>query len=161
MKLAEALQERADVKKKIAQLRSRIAANCRMQEGEKPAEQPLDLMAELDGALSRQEALVTAINLTNSKTLIDGVSVTALIAHKDRLSVQLSIYRSIAQDASCLAERARGSEIRILPAVDVRAIQQKADGLAKELRMIDNKLQQNNWFTELLDIDGAEFDQRK
>ena len=38
MKLAEALQERADLNRKIAQLRQRIAKNVLVQEGELPAE---------------------------------------------------------------------------------------------------------------------------
>lgn len=151
MKLAEALQERADLKEKIAQLSERIRNNCRVQEGEKTAEDPSVLMAELDGALERQEALAAAINMTNSKTIVDGKTITALIAHKDRLSKQLSVYHSIAQEASCLVQRARDSEIKILSAVDVRAIRQKADELAKELRLADNKLQQNNWLTELIE----------
>lgn len=149
MKLAEALQERADLKEKIAQLHSRIEDNCKVQEGEKTAEDPVALMEALDSSLLREEALVAAINLTNSQTMIDGQSVTALIAHKDRLAKQLSAYRSIAREASLTAGRARGSEIKILSAVDVRAIQQKADTLAKELRLADNKLQQHNWLTEL------------
>ena len=36
MKLAEALQERADLNKKIEQLRSRITSNSLMQEGALP-----------------------------------------------------------------------------------------------------------------------------
>lgn len=150
MKLAEALQERADLKEKISQLHSRIEANCVVQEGEKTAEDPAALMAELDSALSHEEEIVAAINLTNSRTMIDGQSVTELIAHKDRLAKQLSIYRSIARSGSLTAQRSRGSEIKILSAVDVHQMQQKADAMAKQLRIADNKLQQNNWLTEII-----------
>lgn len=38
MKLAEALQERADLNRKIDQLRARLSANATVQEGEKPGE---------------------------------------------------------------------------------------------------------------------------
>lgn len=151
MKLAEALQERADLKEKIGQLGERIRNNCRVQDGEKTAEDPVALMAEMDVALERQETLAAAINLTNSQTIVDGQTITALIAHKDRLSKQLSVYRSIAQEASTLVMRARDSEIKIRSAVDVRSVQQKADSLAKELRQVDNKLQQNNWLVEVLE----------
>ena len=48
MKLAEALQERADLNKKIEQLRSRITSNALMQEGVLPVEDPEQLLKELD-----------------------------------------------------------------------------------------------------------------
>ena len=47
MKLAEALQERADLNKKIEQLRSRITSNALMQEGVLPVEDPEQLLKEL------------------------------------------------------------------------------------------------------------------
>ena len=53
MKLAEALQERADLNRKIEQLRVRFAANALVQEGEQPAEDPEQLKVELDGAIDR------------------------------------------------------------------------------------------------------------
>ena len=40
MKLAEALQERADLNRNIEQLRSRLRNNVLVQEGEQPAEDP-------------------------------------------------------------------------------------------------------------------------
>ena len=44
MKLAEALQERADLNRRIEQLRYRLGNNALMQEGEKPAEDPAALL---------------------------------------------------------------------------------------------------------------------
>jgi ABC-type hemin transport system substrate-binding protein len=48
MKLAEALILRADTQKRIEQLKQRLNANARVQQGEKPAEDPKKLMTELD-----------------------------------------------------------------------------------------------------------------
>ena len=42
MKLAQALAERADIQKRLGQLRERLQLNARVQQGEKPAEQPAD-----------------------------------------------------------------------------------------------------------------------
>ena len=53
MKLAEALQERADLCKKIDQLRYRLESNATVQEGEQTAEDPQELLSELDTAISR------------------------------------------------------------------------------------------------------------
>ena len=41
------------------------------------------------------------------------------------------------------------NEIKILRAVDVKAIQKQTDALSRELRQLDNTIQQANWQTEL------------
>ena len=151
MKLAEALQERADLNRKIEQLRARLMSNCLVQEGEETVESPDELMASLDAAVSRLEYLVAAINRTNTIARVKDETLTALIARKDCLTVQLAAYRDLADAASQNTRRARGAEIRILPAVDVRAIQKKADGLARVLRETDNALQAANWTNDLIE----------
>ena len=78
-------------------------------------------------------------------------TLTALLARKDCLTVQLAAYRDLADAASQNTRRARGAEIRILPAVDVRAIQKKADGLDRALRETDNALQAANWTSDLIE----------
>ena len=40
-------------------------------------------------------------------------------------------------------------EIRVLSAVDVKALRKRADDLAKELRALDNRIQAANWTTEV------------
>ena len=151
MKLAEALKERADLTRKIAELRSRLVSNSLVQEGEKTAEDPQELLRELDGAAERLQYLMARINLTNCRTAIDGVSVTELIAKKDVLTLKLAAYREIIGEASQSANRARYSEIKILPSLDVRALQKAADGIAQELRLTDNALQAQNWLTDLIE----------
>jgi len=44
MKLAEALILRADCQKRIEQLRQRLLRNVKVQEGDKPAEEPMELI---------------------------------------------------------------------------------------------------------------------
>ncbi|EJS88800.1 hypothetical protein AAUPMB_08674, partial [Pasteurella multocida subsp. multocida str. Anand1_buffalo] len=46
MKLAEALMQRADAQRRLAQLNQRLQQNAKYQEGEKPAEHPADLLLE-------------------------------------------------------------------------------------------------------------------
>lgn len=48
MKLAEALQERADLNRKISSLRGRLENVVLVQEGEEPVENPRELLGELD-----------------------------------------------------------------------------------------------------------------
>ena len=150
MKLAEALQERADLNRKLDELRERLSNNVIVQEGEKPLEDPNELLEQFDAAVARLEELMARINATNAATFDDGESVTALIARKDALSQQVRTYRNVVNWASQTGHRARGTEIRVVSAVDVRALQKKTDALAQELRRIDNRIQELNWKTELL-----------
>ena len=45
----------------------------------------------------------------------------------------------------------RNSEIKILPTLSVRELQKKTDDMAKQLRLLDNLLQQTNWMTDLIE----------
>jgi hypothetical protein len=66
MTLGEALTNRADLQKRIAQLASRLQASGVVQEGDAPPEDPAQLLAELGELTSELERLITAINLTNA-----------------------------------------------------------------------------------------------
>ena len=151
MKLAEALQERADLNRNIEQLRQRIENNVLVQEGEKSQEDPAALIKELDAAITRLEKLMADINLTNCQTEVSGSTLTEMIARKDALSVKLSAYRDIAYEANQNTRRARNTEIKIKSQVKVSQIQKAADDIAAEIRKIDNKLQETNWTTELIE----------
>ncbi len=151
MKLAEALQERADLNRRIEQLRSRINLNVLVQEGEKPNEDPAALIAEMDAAIDRLEQLMAAINRTNSATVVEGRTLTQIIAEKDALKLRQSAYRDILYSASQNTHRARNTEIRILSAIPVAELQKKADDLSRDLRNLENLLQSSNWLTDLLE----------
>ena len=149
MKLAEALQERADLNRKIEQLRSRLSSNAVVQEGECPAEEPSELLKELDECTARLEELICRINLTNCGAVVEGKTLTAWIAEKDVLTLRLGIYRNFLTEASQTARRAARTEIKILSTVDVKELQKTVDRMSRELRLIDNRIQETNWKTEL------------
>ena len=151
MKLAEALQERADLNQKIARLRQRIGYNVLVQEGEKSMEDPKALMNELDSAISRLGKLMADINLTNCQTQVGEKTLTELIAQKDALSLKLNAYRDIAYEANQNTKRASRTEIKIKSQVKVAEIQKAADDMAAEIRKLDNMLQETNWTTELIE----------
>lgn len=151
MKLAEALIERADLKSKIEMLRARLENNCRTQEGVEPSENPKDLMIELDEKLERMEYLIVHINKTNAlTTLPSGETIAELITKKDLLDKKISILADMVSLGSSLVSRATRTEIKVLPTVDVKELQKKLDLLSKELRLLDTKLQECNWITELI-----------
>lgn len=70
MKLAEALNLRADLQKRIAQLKLRLLANAKVQEGDTPAEDPTLLLQELDSYTAQLEMLIRQINKANNSTVV-------------------------------------------------------------------------------------------
>ena len=69
MKLAEALNLRADTQTRVAQLKERLLSNVKVQEGDEPAEAPQALFSELDAALKSLQELILRINKTNLSTV--------------------------------------------------------------------------------------------
>lgn len=152
MKLAEALTYRADVQRKIAQLKERIMRNAKVQEGETPAEEPSDLIVEVEGKIAELETLVVRINRTNSKTPFDDNSTIAdALAKRDALAQKRDLYFDLAKAATVTQDRYKALEIKFRGAVSVRETQKKADSIAKEFRELDLKIQQMNWTIDLVD----------
>lgn len=151
MKLAEALQERADLNRRIEQLRYRLSNNVLVQEGEKPLEDPAALLEELESSFTRLEWLIARINLTNCAVKVEGRSLTELIARRDVLSLRAEAYRRLVEEASQNTHRATRTEIKILSAVDVPALQRQSDDASRELRLLDNTLQATNWTADLME----------
>lgn len=151
MKLAEALQERADLNRRIEQLRYRLSNNVLVQEGEKPLENPAALLEELESSFTRLEWLIARINLTNCAVKVEGRSLTELIARRDVLSLRAEAYRRLVEEASQNTHRATRTEIKILSAVNVPALQRQADDASRELRLLDNTLQATNWTADLME----------
>ena len=143
MKLAEALQERADLNKKISDLQGRLNQNSLVQEGEIPNEDPNVLMQELEAAIARLQQLIKDINLTNCATIVEGRSLTQIIAEKEGAIMRL-LHIVLADSASAINYRARGSEIKMMATVNVSELQKTADKISKEIRKLDNLLQSTN-----------------
>lgn len=124
--------------------------NARVQEGEKPTEDPMKLLEELDTMTVQLEELIGRINITNSATKIGDTTITGLIAHRDCLTKKVTILRNFLNSASQLYQRATRSEIVIKSTVSVEELQKTVDALSKELRETDTKIQAANWTTDLL-----------
>lgn len=151
MKLAEALQIRADLQNRIAQIGTRLQNNATTQEGSEPAENPAELLKELDALLAQHEELVTRINITNSRTTDEkGETLTRLIARRDMLQKKVQMLRDLVGAASQLTNRYHLSEIRVISTINVADTQKKVDDMSKKLRETDIALQQLNWTVELL-----------
>lgn len=159
MKLAEALALRADAQKRFEQLRSRIQASARFQEGEEPAEDASALLAEADSVLGELEDLIRRINRTNAGAeIVSGTTITDAIARRDVLRLRRILYAGAADSATGhaqthpgMAVRQMRSELRYLSALEVPALRRQSDDAAKELRELDNRIQQANWEVDLVD----------
>ena len=152
MKLAEALILRADSSRRVEQLRQRLLRSAKVQEGNQPAEDPQELIAELERVSGQLEQFVQRINRTNSNTMLDeAISLSDALAVRDNLKLKQGIYQNLAQAAVVTQDRYSKSEVKFTSTVDVAAIQRRADDLARQHRDLDAKIQEANWRTELLD----------
>ena len=70
MKLALALSERSDLQRKISELGQRLNNNAKVQDGEKPAENPEELLSELDSCITRLEELMARTFLLDNLNLL-------------------------------------------------------------------------------------------
>lgn len=96
MKLAEALILRADCQKRIAQLKSRLLVNAKVQEGDAPAETPQELIAELGRVSTELLDLIKRINRTNSATALAGRgTISDALAERDVLALQRAAYAEL------------------------------------------------------------------
>ena len=149
MKLAEALILRADLQTRLEQLRQRLVNNARVQEGESPAEEPMELLKEADSAAAQLEALIARIHLTNAHVTVDGKTLTELLARREVLTTRISLLQGLLDSASSTVMRGSRTEVKILPAVDVKALRKQADSLSQELRKLDTVIQSRNWLEDL------------
>ena len=88
MKLAEALILRSDLQKRIEQLRVRLNNNAKVQENDKPSENPEELLNELDNNINQLKILIKQINKTNCVTVSNGQTLADLIAERDTLTLK-------------------------------------------------------------------------
>ena len=151
MKLALALSERADIQKKINDLGVRLNRNAKVQEGETPTEDPVELIKEMEGLYERLETLITKINHTNNATKCGDVTLTDLLSKRDCLKARINRLRLFLNKASELTGGYYSkSEIKTYSTVSVVQMQKRVDALSKEYRELDEKIQETNWTTELI-----------
>lgn len=150
MKLAEALIERADKQRYLQELRTRITRNAQYQEGEEPTEDPQELLKIYERVVQELEQLIIRINQTNnSVSLNDGTLMVTALSQRETLKNRHSMYKSFAEAAIPQHNRYSQSEIKMISAVKVADLQQRADNIAQEARELDIRIQQANWEHDL------------
>ena len=154
MKLAEALALRAEATRRIEQLRARIIANARYQEGEEPPEDAASLLTQSSQVCEELESLIRRINRTNASAQLGAGTITDAIARRDVLKLRHGLVTAAADAA---AGRDRGwnrqlrSELTFISALPVADLRGQADDLARSIRELDTDIQRTNWEVDLRD----------
>jgi len=164
MKIAEALSERAELDKMIAQRVHRLKAFARYAEGEEPAEDPAQLLEEILQAMNHREILIAQVNHRNAATYIEhpdpelnGVrmSITEALAFRDRLNAQRNLLNEVADEAGAVGSSGfygrarRRNELPERTSLPVRELRAFADRTARAHRELDVRIKQSNWDTNL------------
>ena len=150
MKLAEALLIRADQKKKLASLRERIAKNARVQEGEEPQEKVSALIEESFAVMQEQQATVQRIDRANLQArLPDGRLLADALAERETLVQQHSLLASAIASTQKEGDRYSPREIKWVVQINVPSLQKQADDLSVKIRVLNARIQETNWLTEL------------
>jgi hypothetical protein len=151
MKLAEALAERSDCQVRLEELKKRVVRSARVQEGEEPPEDTLELLVEIERVFDRLLELIRAINRTNAKTAFDKqLTISDAIAARDVLGKKRDTLAVIAEAGGTRQDRYSKSEVKFVSKVPIGQLQKQVDQLAKEFRDVDTRLQELNWKTDLI-----------
>lgn len=151
MKLAEALHIRADLQMTIHQLEQRLESNAKVQEGDTPAENPEDLLKQLNTACDQLEQIKKKILRTNYETMLDGKPLFDKLTEKEVLRLKIGIIRRFLKEASEKVQRYNSTDIKVLSSINVEEKQKELDHLSKQLRLLDVEIQGMNWTTDLIE----------
>ena len=146
MKLAEALSLKKDLEKRISDLKERLDNAVRVQEGDEPAENPAELLGELDSCLGQLERLIYNINVTNMKVVNeDGKTMTKMLAERDVLNKRIGILRSTFNRAASYGDRYSRNEVRSVATIEAKPLRQELDKFSKQYRELDMTIQKLNF----------------
>ena len=151
MKLAEALQERAELNSRINSIRERLADNIIVQDGDMPAEDPNELRVQLENTIKRLAYIMYKINMTNCMTVVGSQSLTEIIAEKDALKLSCVVYKASIRSAGSITYRVRSSDIRLVQTINTRDWQNHIDEISGRIRELDAILQKTNWTVDLIE----------
>jgi hypothetical protein len=146
MKLAQALLLRSDNQKKIESLRERIVGNALVQDGDKPDEEPSELLPQALATIAEQEQLMVAIHQANATHLLpDGRSLIQAMMRRNTLVAQHALLVAAGKAARKETDRYSSREIKWQSALDVVRLQKQTDTISQQIRDINALIQEVNW----------------
>lgn len=150
MKLAELLIERSEIQKRIAQMSSRLNDYATVQEGDQPPFDPEKMLKALDGLHIKLENAIMKINHVNMTTEFEsGVTLAEAVTRRDVMKSRRNIYHGLFTASVIRDSRYSKKEIKFVTTLDVDRIMDVTDELAKEIRILDAKIQLKNWEVEV------------
>lgn len=154
MKLAEALLIRADMQKKLANLKSRINENVKVQSGDNPSENPETLFIETQQLIGELYSLIAKIHRTNAIAVMpNGQNLLTALIERDELLERYRVLQDAIGSAKLVDDRYSYREIKWERTIDIVALQKQADDIAVKLRQLNIELQAMNWQIDLIDED--------
>ena len=152
MKLAEALILRTDSQKRLEQVKHRLLLNAKFQEGESPSEDPKELEIELKHLIKQLKQLIQRVNRTNLLTPFDEQrSLGDALVERDVIGQERKIYSELLDRASVRHDRYSKTEIKFVTSINVKDTQKHVDELSLKFRLLDTRIQELNWLTNLVD----------
>lgn len=151
MKLAEALSRRSALEEKINELKTRLADNVKVQEGDEPFEDPKNLIMDLDRILKEFHNIVYRINLTNTRTIVDGRTLTDMLAERDMLKKKTRILSDTLSSLTDRGSRFSRNEIKYVATVDPAELRKLFDEASSQLRRLDLRIQAIGWEADLIE----------
>ena len=150
MKLAEALLLRSDYQKRIENLQQRIFYNLKVQENEKPLEEPNALMTEVMKLNDELCALIKKINNKNNEVKLDNEQPLAeALADRDMLMKKRQLLSAVAANAAQKDHRLTHAEVKMYSTVEVAKMQKDIDSLSQQFRQLDTQIQGLNWNVDI------------
>lgn len=151
MKLAEALILRADLQKRIEQIKNRLYNNVLTQEGELPSEDPVILLKEFVSSKKELTNIIKRINNTNNNTTFNNQwMLSDALVERDALLEMRSVFATSAERASAKQDRYSRTEIKYVSTIDIQEFQKQVDNISKEYRKLDTEIQGLNWNIDLI-----------
>ncbi|MBV5341423.1 MAG: DIP1984 family protein [Deltaproteobacteria bacterium] len=150
MKLAELLIERSETQKRIAIMANRLNAYATIQEGDEPPIKPDKVLKKLDALHVNLEDIIKKINMANMTTEFEpGLTLADAVTRRDVMKSRRNIYNGLVTASMISDSRYSKKEIKFVTTLDVDNILEVTDDLAKEIRILDSKIQLKNWEVEI------------
>lgn len=149
MKLAQALLERKDLTSHIKSLASRFGEATVLKKGATPEESWRTLLQELESAFDAERELVVKVNRTNNTVLVGQETMMQAIARRDILKKKAEQLDGLL--AHVRMDSYRGENEVVVEGFSVAEFRKIIDKVKKELRLLDQEIQQVNWSADLLE----------
>jgi len=151
MKLGEALATRVELQNNIKRISDRIKINLTVQEGEKPAEDPAELLQLFERLQNELGTLTAKIKDFNERTVVDGSTLADMLVQQRHLMRMTTVYNALTATFSRSTvytgsswDKAQAG-IVMKPMLAATELQERAAWFGAKLKQLDAKLQETSW----------------